>query len=39
VLTNFTTVLDFEVNYWEELANYYQALSRLEEMTARKLTD
>jgi len=39
VLTNFTTVLDYEVNYWEEFANYYQALCRLEEMTAQKLTD
>jgi hypothetical protein len=32
-------VLDYEMNYYEELASYYQALSRLEEMTARKLTD
>ena len=39
VLTNFSMVLDYEMNYYEELANYYQALSRLEEMTAQKLTD
>jgi cobalt-zinc-cadmium efflux system outer membrane protein len=39
VLTNFSTVLNYEVSYYEELTNYYTALSRLEEMTARKLTD
>jgi len=39
VLTNFSMVLDYELNYYEELANYYQALSRLEEMTAQQLTD
>ena len=39
VLSNFSMVLDYEMNYYEELASYYQALSRLEEMTARKLTD
>ena len=39
VLTNFSMVLEYEVNYYQELANYYQALSRLEEMTARKLTE
>lgn len=39
VLSNFSMVLDYEMNYYEELMNYYQALSRLEEMTARKLTD
>lgn len=39
VLTNFGTVLEYEMNYYEELANYYMALSRLEEMTAQKLTD
>jgi outer membrane protein TolC len=39
VLSNFSMVLDYEVSYYEELANYYQALSRLEEMTALKLTD
>lgn len=39
VLTNFSTVLDYEMNYYEELMSYYLALSRLEEMTARKLTD
>ena len=39
VLSNFSMVLDYEMNYYEELMNYYLALSRLEEMTAQKLTD
>ncbi len=39
VLTNFTTVLDFEMNYYEEALNYVLALSRLEEMTGQPLTD
>lgn len=39
VLTNFGTVLEYEMNYYDELTNYYMALSRLEEMTAQKLTD
>lgn len=33
VFTNFVTVLEFELNYYEELRNFYLALSRLEEMT------
>jgi outer membrane protein TolC len=39
VLTNFTTVLDFEMNYYDEALNYALALSRLEEMTGQPLTD
>jgi outer membrane protein, heavy metal efflux system len=39
VLTNFTTVLDYEMNYYEEALNYALALSRLEEMTGQALTD
>ena len=39
VLTNFTTVLDYELNYYQELMSYYAALSRLEELTALRLTD
>ncbi|MGE5570692.1 MAG: TolC family protein [Rhodospirillales bacterium] len=39
VLTNFSTVLDYELNYYEELMSYYSALSRLEEFTALRLTD
>jgi len=26
------SVLDFELNYYEELQNYYMSLSRIEEM-------
>jgi outer membrane protein TolC len=37
VLTNFTTVLDFEMNYYEERLNYELALVRLEEMTGQPL--
>ncbi len=39
VLTNFTTVLDYEMNYYDEALNYELALSRLEEMTGQALTD
>jgi outer membrane protein TolC len=39
VLTNFTTVLDYEMNYYEEALNYALSLSRLEEMTGQPLTD
>jgi outer membrane protein TolC len=39
VLTNFTTVLDYEMNYYDEALNYTLALSRLEEMTGQVLTD
>ncbi len=37
VLTNFGMVLEYEMNYYAELTNYYTAVSRLEEMTARRL--
>jgi len=39
VLTNFTTVLDYEMNYYDEALNYELALSRLEEMTGQALAD
>jgi outer membrane protein TolC len=39
VLTNFTTVLDYEMNYYDEALNYELALSRLEEMTGQQLTE
>ncbi len=39
VLTNFTTVLDYEMNYYDEALNYELALSRLEESTGQPLTD
>ena len=39
VLTNFMTVLDYEMNYYDEALNYQLALSRLEEMTGLALTD
>ena len=39
VITNFTTVLDYEMNYYDEALNYQLALSRLEEMTGQPLTD
>ena len=39
VLTNFTTVLDYEMNYYDEALNFVLALSRLEEMTGQPLTD
>jgi cobalt-zinc-cadmium efflux system outer membrane protein len=33
VLTNFGTVLEYEMTYFEELTSYHTAVSRLEEMT------
>jgi hypothetical protein len=33
VLTNFATVLEYEVTYFDELATYHTAVSRLEQMT------
>ncbi len=39
VLTNFSTVVDYVMNYYEEALNYLLALSRLEEMTGQLLTD
>lgn len=33
VLTNFGTVLEYEMTYFEELTSYHIAVSRLEEMT------
>ena len=33
VLTNFGSVLEYEMTYFDELASYHTAVSRLEEMT------
>jgi outer membrane protein TolC len=38
VIASFTTVLDYELSYYEELAKYQQALARLEEITGIRLT-
>jgi outer membrane protein TolC len=38
VLMNYSTVVEYEMNYHEELQNFYLALARLEEMTALSLT-
>jgi outer membrane protein TolC len=38
VIASFTNVLDYELNYYEELAKYQQALARLEEITGIRLT-
>lgn len=37
VLSNYITVVEYEMNYYEELQNVYLALSRLEEMTGMSL--
>lgn len=39
VVTNFTTVLDYEMSYYDEALSYSLALSRLEEMTGQQLTE
>ncbi|MBI2817796.1 MAG: TolC family protein [Acidobacteria bacterium] len=38
LLTNFMSVLEYELNYHEEFANFHQALARLEELTGLGLT-
>jgi outer membrane protein TolC len=37
VLTNYMSVFDYEMHYYEELRNYYMALAELEEMTGTGL--
>jgi hypothetical protein len=38
VFMNYITIVEYQMNYYEELQNFYLALARLEEMTARPLT-
>lgn len=38
ILSNFTTVLDYEVNYYREVANYNMALARMEPLVGVELT-
>jgi cobalt-zinc-cadmium efflux system outer membrane protein len=38
VLANFSTVLDYEVSYYRELANYQMALAQLEPLVGVELT-
>lgn len=37
LITSFTTVLDYETEYYREIANHQQALSRLEPLTGMEL--
>jgi outer membrane protein TolC len=37
VLSNFTTVLDYELGYCQQLATHEKALARLEELTGLNL--
>ncbi|MBI5083327.1 MAG: TolC family protein [Acidobacteria bacterium] len=37
VFMNYTTVVEYQMNYYDELQNFYLALARLEEMTGRPL--
>jgi len=39
VITNFTTVLDYEISYYEELASHQKALARMEEITGVPLVE
>lgn len=38
VLTNFTAVLEYEMAYYDELASFHAAVSRLEEMAGQPVT-
>jgi len=37
LITNFITVLDYEISYYEELADHQKALARIEEITGIEL--
>ena len=37
IVTNFNTVLDYEVDYYRELANYQTALAHLEPLVGVEL--
>ena len=37
LLTNFTSILEFEMTYYEELTTFFSAASRLEEVTGLPL--
>ena len=39
LVSNFTSVLEYEVNYYEELANYEKALVNLEQITGAELAN
>jgi outer membrane protein TolC len=39
MLANFTTVLNYEVDYYRELADYQTALARMEPLTGMELTN
>lgn len=39
ILTNFTVVLDYQVSYYRELANYQMALANLEPLVGVELTN
>jgi hypothetical protein len=38
VIGNFTTVLNYETDYYRELANYQTSLARMEALTGADLT-
>ena len=38
VLGNFSTVLNYEIDYYRELANYQSSLARMESMVGVDLT-
>jgi len=38
MLTNFRSILDYEINYYQELSNFQMAMARLEVMVGRELT-
>ena len=38
MLTNFIDILDYEANYYQELANFQIALARLEPLVGVELT-
>jgi len=38
MLSNFSTILDYEIDYYQELSNFETALARLEVLVGRELT-
>ena len=39
LIGNFTTVLNYQTDYYRELANYQTSLARMEAVTGAELTD
>jgi hypothetical protein len=39
MVSNFQTILEYEIDYYQELTNFETALARLEVLVGRELTE